>query len=106
VVSREHDPELAVDAVHTPCSVAGAQPYVQPVRLVVRIGAARVRGVRGHPGDVVTWDQTLAFVGAVVQQQLGDPGDFRGPELKADRSEGEAERAAQPLRIADAERGG
>ena len=46
----------------------------------------------------------MAAVGAFVQEQLRDPGDFRGPQLKADRSEGEAERTAQPLRVADAER--
>ena len=47
----------------------------------------------------------MAAVGALVQEQLSDLGDFRGPQLKADRAEGEAERAAQPLGIADAERG-
>ena len=40
-----------------------------------------------------------------MQQQLRDPGDLRGPQLQADRAKGEAERAAQPLGIADAERG-
>jgi hypothetical protein len=78
---------------------------VQPVGAVVRLGSAGVRGVRGHAGDVVAWNQAVAAVGAFVQQQLRDPGDLRGPQLKADRAKGEAERAAQPLGIADAERG-
>jgi hypothetical protein len=35
---------------------------------------------------------------------VGLAGEFRGPQLKADCTEGETERTTQPLRIPDAER--
>jgi len=104
-VGGEHDPELAVDAVHAPGAVAGASPCVQAVGAVVGFGAAGVGRVRGHSGDVGGWNQALAVVGALVQEQLRDAGDFRGPELEADRSERVAEGATVPLGIPDAEGG-
>ena len=104
-VGGEHDPELAVDAVHAPGAVAGAASHVQAVGPVVGFGAAGVGGVRDHSGDVGGRNQALAVVGALVQEQLRDAGDFRGSQLKADRPEREAERATEPLRVADAEGG-
>ncbi len=40
-----------------------------------------------------------------VQDDLGDPAYLSGSQVQPDRTERKAERAAQPLRVTDAERG-
>ena len=100
----EHHAELAVDSVHPPRVVTGAQPDVSPVARVLRMrpgGTGRlvsvsVDRVAGEADYVAGRDQLPAEPPALVEQGLADAGHLRCRQAQTDRAQREPLRAALP----------
>ena len=113
LLTRQHDAELPVYAVHSPGVVPVAQPDMSAVSRVVRVGRRRAGGdmavsqhaVGDHAGYIVGRHELTVAVAAGIEQGAAEPGYLFGPQLEPDRTEGVPKRAAKPLRVLNAERG-
>ena len=73
--------------------------------LALLVGKLLRLGLNAAERRLTARHQLLAAVAAVIEQGPAEPGDLFGTQVEPDRAEGVSQRAAQPLRVVDAERG-